>query len=154
MVEVNSKKSYLGRDIRKWCFSTESADASDIKQKYYSEEVKFKPNDKAYYFVECKVTTDLYKGLVCRLIRDSEKSPKNRVGDRFDFESSFVDANNEQVLSIYCESKNMCFTVLTDLWDDPSKLYFSFNPMNKREEEKFRDQLFKYLKDTYSEYFE
>ena len=52
-IEVNSERSYLGKDIKAWCISeTEDANALEIKQKYYSDDVEFKPSNKVYYFVE------------------------------------------------------------------------------------------------------
>ena len=38
-IEVNSERSYLGKDIKAWCMSeTEDANALEIKRKYYSDE--------------------------------------------------------------------------------------------------------------------
>lgn len=82
-IEVNSERSYLGKDIKTWCMSeTEDANALEIKQKYYSDDVEFKPSDKVYYFVEYTSTYKSYKecGSLnmwgCHLIRDLKKSPR------------------------------------------------------------------------------
>lgn len=82
-IEVNSEKSYLGKDIKAWCMSeTEDANALEIKRKYYSDDVESKPSDKVYYFVEYMSISESYKecGSLnmwgCHLIRDLEKSPK------------------------------------------------------------------------------
>lgn len=82
-IEVNSERSYLGKDIKAWCMSeTEDANALEIKQKYYSNDVEFKPSDKVYYFVEYMSTSESYKECgslnmwECHLIRDLEKSPR------------------------------------------------------------------------------
>lgn len=83
MIEVNSNNSYLGKDIREWAMSdTEDANALEIKRKYFSDEVKFKPSDKVYYFVDYISTSQSYKecGSLnmwgCHLYRDLEKSPR------------------------------------------------------------------------------
>lgn len=82
-IEVNSERSYLGKDIKAWCMSeTEDANALEIKQKYYSNEVEFKPSDKVYYFIEYMSTFESYKECGSlnmygyRLVRDLEKSPR------------------------------------------------------------------------------
>lgn len=82
-IEVNSERSYLGKDIKAWCMSeTEDANALEIKRKYYSDDVEFKPSNKVYYFVEYMSTSESYKecGSLnmwgCHLIRDLEKSPR------------------------------------------------------------------------------
>jgi len=83
MVEVNSNESYLGKEIREWCMSnTEDSNAIEIRNKYYSDEVEFKPSDKVYYFVDYTSMGQSYKecGSLnlygCRLNRDLEKSPR------------------------------------------------------------------------------
>lgn len=83
MVEVNSNESYLGKDIREWCMNnTEDSNAVEIREKYYSDEVEFKPSDKVYYFVDYMSASQSYKecGSLnmygCRLNRDLEKSPR------------------------------------------------------------------------------
>ena len=82
MVEVNSNESYLGKDIREWCMNTEDSNAMEIRYKYYSDEVEFKPSDKVYYFVDYMSARQSYKecGSLnmygCRLTRDLEKSPR------------------------------------------------------------------------------
>lgn len=83
MVKVNSEESYLGKDIRMWCMNnTEDSSAAEIKEKYYSDEVEFKPSDKVYYFVDYMSASQSYKecGSLnmygCRLSRDLEKSPR------------------------------------------------------------------------------
>jgi len=86
MVEVNSNKSYLGKEIREWCLAdTEDANTLEIRRKYYSDEVEFKPSDKVYYFVEYISTAESYKecGSLnmwgCHLHRDLEKSPRKII---------------------------------------------------------------------------
>ena len=83
MVEVNSNKSYLGKDIKEWAMrTTENAHALEIRRKYFSDQVEFKPNDKVYYFVDYISTSQSYKecGSLkmwgCHLYRDLEKSPR------------------------------------------------------------------------------
>lgn len=50
-VKVNSERSYLGKDIKAWCMDEiEDAHALEIKRKYYSDDVEFKPSDRVYYF--------------------------------------------------------------------------------------------------------
>lgn len=45
MIEINSEKSYLGREIKKWCLNnTEDEAAIEIARNYYSDEVEFKPS--------------------------------------------------------------------------------------------------------------
>lgn len=82
-ITVNSERSYLGKDIKAWCMNeTEDANALEIKQKYYSDDVKFKPSDKVYYFVVHVGTAESYrecgslKMCGCHLYRDLEKSPR------------------------------------------------------------------------------
>lgn len=82
-IEVNSERSYLGKDIKSWCMAdTEDANALEIKRKYYSDEVEFKPSDKVYYFVDYVSTAESYKECGnlnmwgCHLHRDLEKSPR------------------------------------------------------------------------------
>jgi hypothetical protein len=88
MVEVNSEKSYLGREIREWCLSnTTDEAASEIARKYYSDEVEFKPSDRVYYFVEYVSPSESYRecGSLnmygCRLQRDLEKSPRKNADE-------------------------------------------------------------------------
>lgn len=82
MIEVNSDISYLGRDIREWCMSSDDIEAEDIKRKYYSDEVEFKPSDKVYYFVEYMSQSEAareHRSLFAaggHLRRDLEKSPR------------------------------------------------------------------------------
>lgn len=83
MVEVNSNESYLGKEIREWCMNNiEDSNAMEIRDKYYSDEVEFKPSDKVYYFVDYMSASQSYKecGSLnmcgCRLNRDLEKSPR------------------------------------------------------------------------------
>ena len=83
MIEINSDKSYLGKEIREWCIKNPENDmARDIMNKYYSEYVEFKPSDKVYYFVDYVSVTESYKecGSLnmygCNLYRDLEKSPR------------------------------------------------------------------------------
>lgn len=83
MIEVNSDKSYLGSEIRKWCEENpEDSYAQNIRQKYYSEEVKFTPSDKVYYFVDYMSPQESwrefrsYNMAGCHLHRDLEKSPR------------------------------------------------------------------------------
>lgn len=82
-VKVNSEESYLGKDIREWCMNnTEDSNATEIREKYFSDEVDFKPGDKVYYFVDYISAGQSYKecGSLnmcgCRLIRDTERSPR------------------------------------------------------------------------------
>ena len=83
MIEVNSDKSYLGKEIREWCNNNpEDYIAQEIMNKYYSDEVKFKPSDRIYYFVEYVSASESYKECGnlnmygCSLYRDLEKSPR------------------------------------------------------------------------------
>ena len=83
MVKVNSDESYLGKDIREWCMNnTEDSNATEIREKYYSDDVEFKPSDKVYYFVDYMSAGQSYKecGSLnmygCRLNRDLDKSPR------------------------------------------------------------------------------
>ena len=85
MIEINSNKSYLGKEIREWVMQdTENAYALEIRRKYFSDEVEFKPNDKVYYFVDYISTSQSYKecGSLkmwgCHLYRDLEKSPRKQ----------------------------------------------------------------------------
>ena len=72
---------------------------------------------------------------------------------KFKFESEFVEANN-QVIKVYCEAKDKCFTVLIDTYEDPYMIYYSaFYLVSEDEEENFRKQIFDYLKKKYPEYF-
>lgn len=82
-IKINSETSYLGKDIKAWAMSeTENANALEIRRKYYSDEVKFKPSNKVYYFVDYVSTAASYKecGSLnmwgCHLHRDLEKSPR------------------------------------------------------------------------------
>ena len=93
MVEVNSEKSYLGREIREWCLSnTENEAALEIARNYYSDEVEFKPSDKVYYFVEYVSPSESYRecGSLnmygCHLQRDLEKSPRKNYRWKHNFE--------------------------------------------------------------------
>ena len=83
MIKVNSDESYLGKDIREWCMNnTEDSNAIEIRDKYYSDGVEFKPSDKVYYFVDYMSASQSYKecGSLnmygCRLNRDLDKSPR------------------------------------------------------------------------------
>lgn len=83
MMEINSEKSYLGREIKKWCLNnTEDEAAIEIARNYYSDEVEFKPSDKVYYFVEYVSASESYKECGSlnmygyHLQRDLEKSPR------------------------------------------------------------------------------
>ena len=84
MIEINNfEKSYLGKEIRMWCMNNpDNLYASEIKQRYYSDEIEFKPSDKVYYFVEYMSESQSYKecGSLnmagCRLHRDMERSPR------------------------------------------------------------------------------
>lgn len=83
MVKVNSNESYLGKDIREWCMNnTEDSNAIEVREKYYSDEVEFKPSDRVYYFVDYMSAGQSYKecGSLnmygCRLNRDLKKSPR------------------------------------------------------------------------------
>lgn len=85
MIEINSEKSYLGREIKEWCLNnTEDEAAIEIARNYYSDEVEFKPSDKVYYFVEYVSASESYKesGSLnmygCHLQRDLEKSPRKK----------------------------------------------------------------------------
>ena len=78
-IEVNSERSYLGKDIKAWCMSdTEDANALEIKRKYYADDIEFKPSDKVYYvsiaesYKECG-SLNMWG---CHLHRDLEKSPR------------------------------------------------------------------------------
>lgn len=87
MIEVNNfEKSYTGKEIREWCMNNpDDRYASDIKQRYYSDEVEYKPSDRVYYRIEYMSASQSYKecGSLnmagCRLYRDTERSPRKRV---------------------------------------------------------------------------
>lgn len=72
---------------------------------------------------------------------------------KFKFESEFVEVNN-QVLKVFCKSKNKSFSVLIDTYDDPYIIYYNVpNIMNDEEESDFMQQIFDYLSEKYPEYF-
>ena len=88
-ITINQGKSYLGKDIRKWLDAdpdTLNEIKEQLKEKYYSDDVKYKPSDKVYYFIEhisltdsiCQVGSTRLAG--SRLYRDETKSP--RKGDK------------------------------------------------------------------------
>ena len=87
MIEVNNfEKSYSGKEIREWCMNNSNDPyAADIKQRYYADEVEYKPSDRVYYFVEYMSASESYKecGSLnmygCRLHRDTEKSPRKHI---------------------------------------------------------------------------
>lgn len=71
----------------------------------------------------------------------------------FKFKSEFVEVN-DQVLNVYCESKDKWFNVLIDTNGDPYTIYYdSINAISKKEEENFRKEIFDYLKNQYPEKF-
>ena len=74
--------------------------------------------------------------------------------NKFEFESEFVEVNN-QVLKVFCKSKNKSFSVIIDTYDDPYMIYYNVpNIMNDEEEENdFTQQIFDYLSEKYPEYF-
>ena len=73
--------------------------------------------------------------------------------NKFEFESEFVEVNN-QVLKVFCKSKNKSFSVLIDTYNDPYMIYYNVpNIMNDEEESDFMQQIFDYLSEKYSEYF-
>lgn len=73
--------------------------------------------------------------------------------NKFKFESEFVEVNN-QVLKVFCKSKNKSFSVLIDTYNDPYMIYYNVpNIMNDEEESDFMQQIFDYLSEKYSEYF-
>ena len=73
--------------------------------------------------------------------------------NKFKFESEFVEVNN-QVLKVFCKSKNKLFSVLIDTYDDPYMIYYNVsNIMNDEEENDFTQQIFDYLSEKYPEYF-
>lgn len=74
--------------------------------------------------------------------------------NKFEFESEFVEVNN-QVLKVFCKSKNKSFSVLIDTYDNPYMIYYNVsNIMNDEEEENdFTQQIFDYLSEKYPEYF-
>lgn len=83
IIKVNSDESYLGKDIKDWCMNnTNDPSAIEIRDKYYSDKVDFKPSDKVYYFIDYMSATQSYKEcgslnmMGHRLIRDSRKSPR------------------------------------------------------------------------------
>ena len=82
MIEINSDVSYLGKDIKEWCMTSDTLEAESIKENYYSDEVEFKPSDKVYYFVEYMSDSEAWrehKNLFAsggHLRRDLEKSPR------------------------------------------------------------------------------
>lgn len=89
MIEVNSNKSFLGKEIKEFCTqNSEDHIAQEIAEKYYADDVEFKPNDKVYYFVDYVSAVESYKecGSLnmcgCSLHRDLEKSPRNKKGVR------------------------------------------------------------------------
>ena len=75
------------------------------------------------------------------------------IMNKFKFESEFVEVNN-QVLKVFCKSKNKSFSVLIDTYDDPYMIYYNVsNIMNDEEENDFTQQIFDYLSEKYPEYF-
>ena len=78
-VKVNSERSYLEKTLK---HEIEDAHALEIKRKYYSDDVEFKPSDRVYYFVDYVSAVESYKecGSLnmcgCHLHRDLEKSPR------------------------------------------------------------------------------
>lgn len=78
---------------------------------------------------------------------------KMSLFDEYSFESEFVEVN-EQVLKVYCKSKDKSFTVLIDTYGDPHMIYYyPLCEINKEEEEDFREQIFIYLAEKYPGYF-
>lgn len=84
-IKINTDKSYLGKDIREWLdndHETYNEIKDQIREKYYSDDVKYKPSDEVYYFIEhisltdsiCKVGSTRLAG--SRLYRDEMKSPR------------------------------------------------------------------------------
>jgi len=85
MITVNSKESYLGKDIRKWCEDEqENIIALEVKWKYFSENTEYKPVDNVYYFVnrvdasESLSKCGSFAEQGSYLKRDLKKSPRRR----------------------------------------------------------------------------
>lgn len=87
MIKVNSGESYLGREIRKWCYDQDNKnciEAEEVRDKYYSKETKYKPNDDVYYFVNYTSPSESYRttgsldNWGAKLHRDTDKSPRNK----------------------------------------------------------------------------
>lgn len=73
--------------------------------------------------------------------------------ENFEFDSEWVETNN-QVLKVFCDGDNGLFSVLIDTYCDPYMIYYPINVVfTTKEEENFRNQIFKYLKKNYPEYF-
>lgn len=78
---------------------------------------------------------------------------KMSLFNKYSFESEFVEVN-EQVLKVYCKSKDKSFTVLIDTYGDPYMIYYyPLSEIDKEEEEDFRKQIFIYLAEKYPGYF-
>ena len=72
--------------------------------------------------------------------------------NKYSFESEFTE-NQGNVLRVNCESfDGEYYDVLIDTYDDPYKIYYCEGAYPK-DNEKFRDELFAYLKKKYPEHF-
>lgn len=70
----------------------------------------------------------------------------------YNFESEFTDPQ-ENVMRVYCENINKeYYDVLIDTWNDPYKIYYPSGALPQNEQ-KFRNEIFDYLKKKYPEYF-
>ena len=75
------------------------------------------------------------------------------IMNKFEFESEFVEVNN-QVLKVFCKSKNKTFSVLIDTYNDPYMIYYNVsNIMNNEDKNDFTQQIFDYLSEKYPEHF-
>lgn len=91
LIEINTTKSYLGKDIREWCMTatTDSAASLEIRRNYYCTESNSQPDDNTWYFIRyiseyeaCKIYKDLnMQGY--HLIIDQEKSPQKSVLEKY-----------------------------------------------------------------------
>ena len=96
MIKVNSEISYLGKEIREWSTNNpQDPHALEVREKYYSDQVEFKPSDQVYYFIYHMSAVQSYKEcgslnmMGCSLHRDLEKSPRKtrqfsrKVGNKY-----------------------------------------------------------------------
>lgn len=148
MITINSDESYTGKQIRE-----EFAEDSVI-QKFFSDEVIYKPKDDVYYFIkyvgeiEAILKTGSNKTAGFQLVRDLEKSPR-RKKPKFNFWSRMLDVDTIYIQATEANGDELYKCIMCV---DENIIYYADAkaPSNK---EKFEKQLFKYLKKNYPEYF-
>lgn len=153
MITINSNESYLGKDIREWC----EKNCPEIKDQYYSQNTKYRPNDDVYYFVnfislrypDGNLRVTQRTGF--RLDRDLERSPRRiKPTTEYYLTSVFVDSGRI-ILEVDAKNEKENFKLLINTLDNNSIYYYDGHcPRNKG---KFESQLFKYLKSKYPEHF-